>query len=757
MRPQEPSEIKSDILFRVKALYLFFIVLVAVILVRLLYVQFGCRETRINAERLSQRIFRVDTVYAQRGSILARDGEPLAISLFRYQPLFDFSSEGFADSLAFLRHSDSLARLLSTYFGDRTAAQYRDELRRRRNAGRWSYRLSEPRDTAYYRDEGIFPLLVDLLMGRAKVTEKVRDTIRSHRPMRLFPREVDYAEWETLRRYPILNYNMGMTYTLAEYDRRIYPQGDLARRTIGRLGTSGTYGLEMLHAGELAGRNGFSTRQRIARGFSGRVADGDHREAIDGADVVTTIDLNLQDVADRALRRQLERQNAEWGTTLVMEVATGELLAMVNLGRAADGTISERENYALGRSMEPGSTFKLATILALLDDCGMSPERVYETNNGDPVQVGPAKNIRDSHRGDREIALKRAVAGSSNVYFARAIWEYYGVTGKKKEFSDFLHDKLGLGESVGFEALGERAPQITREWKVPDPGVMLVKMAYGYRVRLTPLQMITFYNAIANDGRKIAPVLVREIRRNGETEERFRTQTLRSRICSDRTLRIVRECLEEVAKTGTASAYFGDTTRLRVAAKTGTAQVTSGDAGRYLGSMAVYFPADNPRYTVLTTIQTRRQGGKAYYGGPLAGPVVKRVVDYLYAREHDWSKRLVSDGERRYPERMKGGDVEQIRTVARRLSPRVHAEERHGWGRATVDSASHVEIRSLSAAADRMPDVRGMGLKEALFLLESRGLHVTVTGSGAVVRQSPSAGETIRPGGAAHGEWRMKN
>lgn len=749
MRPQEPSEIKSDILFRVKALYLFFIVLVAVILVRLFYVQFGSRETRVNAERLSQRIFRVDTVYAQRGGIFARGGEPLAISLFRYQPLFDFSSEGFVDSLAFIRQSDSLARLLADYFGDRTAAQYRDLLRRRRNAGRWDYRLSAPRDTTYYRDEGVLPLIVDLLMGRAKVTEQVRDTIRSHRPTRLFPREVDYAEWETLRRFPILNYNMGMTYTLAEYDRRIYPQGDLARRTIGRLGTSGTYGLEMLYAGELAGRNGFSTRQRIARGFSGRVADGDHREAVDGADVITTIDLNVQDVADRALRRQLERQNAEWGTTLVMEVETGEILAMVNLGRAADGTISERENYALGRSMEPGSTFKLATVLALLDDCDMSPDRIYDTHNGDPVRIGPAANIRDSHRGDREIALRRAVAGSSNVYFAKAVWEYYGLTGRKRQFSDYLHDRLGLGETVGLEALGERPPQITREWKVPDPGVMLVKMAYGYRVRLTPIQMLAFFNAIANDGRKIAPVLVREVRRDGDTEERFRTKTLRSSICSDRTLRIVRECLEEVAKTGTASAYFRDTTRLRVAAKTGTAQVTSGEAGRYLGSMAAYFPADNPRYTVLTSIQTRRQAGKAYYGGPLAGPVVKQVVDYLYARDPDRSKRLVNDGERRRPERIKGGDVEQIRTVAKRLSTRVRSDERHGWGRATVDSAAGVEVERLAATAARMPDVRGMGLKEALFLLESRGLHVSVAGGGAVVRQSPAPGAAIRAGEAA--------
>ncbi|MBQ7297852.1 MAG: transpeptidase family protein [Alistipes sp.] len=747
---QEPSKIKSDILLRVRALYLFFMVLVAVILVRLVYVQFFSGETRLNAKRLSSRIFLPDTLYARRGNILARDGEPLAISIFRYQPLFDFDSEGFQDTESYLKQSDSLAQLLSAYFGDRSTREYQRVLRENQRKARDTYRLGPEYDTTYYRDEGLVPLLIDLLMGRAQVTERVRDTIRNHRPTVLFPREVDYGEWEVLRRYPILNYNMGMTYTLAEYDRRIYPQGDLARRTIGRVTSHGhDYGLEMLYADALAGEDGFSLRQRIARGFSTRVGDAEHKAARDGMDVVTTLDLHLQDVADKALRQQLEAQNAQWGTTLVMEVETGEMLAMANLGRAADGTLSERENYALSRSMEPGSTFKLATVLALLDDAGMSPDKVYETHDGEPVTVGHAKNIRDSHRGDHEIALKRAVAGSSNVYFAKAFWEYYWQTGRKQQLSNYLHEKLGLGETVGLDSLGERSPQVTRDWKVPDPGVMLVKMAYGYRVQLTPLQMLTLYNAIANGGHKIAPVLVRELRREGEMVARFKTHTLRERICSEQTLAIVRDCLEEVAKTGTAAPFFRDTTRLRVAAKTGTAQITSGEAGHYLGSMVAYFPADKPRYTVLTTIRTRQQAGKAYYGAALAGPVVKRVVDYLYAREHDWSRKLETHGEKYYPTRMKGGSVEQLRRVADELSPSLRSDTRHGWGRATVDSTARVHVTTLPTASDAMPDVVGMGLKDALFLLESRGLKVVVRGHGTVVQQSlppevrVRAGETV--------------
>ena len=466
---------------------------------------------------------------------------------------------------------------------------------------------------------------------------------------------------------------------------------------------------------------------------------------------VTTLDLDLQDVADKALRRQLEAQNALWGTTIVMEVHTGEILAMVNLGRNADGSFAERENYALGRSMEPGSTFKLATMLTLLDDARMPVSTIYDTHNGDPVTVGPARNIRDSHRGDREIDFRRAVASSSNVYFAKAIWDRYGSTGKKQEYSDFLHKELHLGETVGLERLGERKPSITTDWKVPDPGVMLVKMSYGYRVRLAPIQMITFYNAIANGGKMISPVLVRCLRRGDRVEERFESRTIASSIASRAALREVHECLQAVCTEGTASAFFRDTTRLRVAAKTGTAQITdarSREGRYYLGSMVAYFPADAPRYTVLTTIETRAQAGKAYYGGPLAGPVVKRMVDYIFNRGRDWYGRVDDGGPRRYPDRMKGGDIAQIRRVADKLSPRVSFESRTGWGRVAVDSLSNVVIASLPGDRGVMPDVRGMGLKDALFVLESRGLKVRFSGRGAVTQQSIAAGARIAPGTA---------
>lgn len=477
MMKEEPSRIKSDILLRVRVLYVLFIAAGAIVFARLVWVQMFSGEVAYNARRLAGRIFTEVTVPAQRGSILARSGDPLAASIFRYQVAFDFASPGLDSLKTFREQSDSLAKLLAAFFKDRPASEYR-KFFREEHARR--YRLVRPRDTLYARSEGWFARLTDRMRGEEFIRHKVYDTLRDHTPVEIFPRDVDYSEWETLKTYPLLNWNMGVVYRLVETAERIYPQGELARRTIGKKGDQGNYGIEDSYHAELSGRDGKAKRQRIARGFYGRVA-GEHVEPEDGFDVVTTLDIELQDAADKALRRQLKEQGAEWGTTIVMETRTGEILALANLGRTSEGTYAERENYALSRSMEPGSTFKLASMLLLLDDAGMPVTTTYDVNDGRPVTVGHADDVCDSHRGDHVIGFRRAVAASSNVYFAQAIWDRYGATGKKQQYSDYLHNRLGLGQTVGLERLGERPPMITTDWKVPDPGVMLVKMAYGYR------------------------------------------------------------------------------------------------------------------------------------------------------------------------------------------------------------------------------------------------------------------------------------
>lgn len=745
---EEHSPIKKDILLRVRLLYALFIFAGAVVLLRLIWVQFISPETDYNAKRLATRIFTEEIIPAQRGSILARNGEPLATSIFRYQVAFDFGSEGLDSLKTFNEQADSLSTLLAAFFEDRPATEYRRFFREQHAR---HYKLTKGRDTTYLRSQGHISRWLDRMRDEEYITRRIFDTLRDHKPVPLFPREVDYAEWETLKRYPLLNWNMGMVYNLVERDERVYPQGELARRTVGLIGDQGNYGIEKAYRNELAGSNGKAIRQRIARGFYGRIAGGDQQDPVDGYDLVTTLDMDLQDVADKTLRRQLEAQNAIWGTTIVMETHTGEVLALANLGRkrGSSGPFTEAENYALSRSMEPGSTFKLASMLLLLDHAKMPPSTTYDTFGGEAVDIGPAKRIRDSHRGDYVVGFRRAVSSSSNVYFARAIWDRYGITGKKKEYSDYLRETLGLSETVGLDSLGERKPYITSDWKVSDPGVMLVKMAYGYRIRMTPIQMIAFYNAIANGGKKISPVLVKEYRHGDRMEQKFEAQVLRKSICSEAAHREVMASLKAVCseKGGTAYSFFKDTTRLRVAAKTGTAQVTDG-SGNYLGTVVAFFPADNPRYTVLTTIETRMQPGKAYYGGPLSGPVVKTMVDYIFNRGRDWNDRNELEGPQRYPSRIKGGNIAQMRKVADKFSPRASFDSRKGWGTVSTDSLSNVSITSLPKTAGIMPNIYGMGLKDALFILESHGLFVQFSGQGAVHTQSIPAGARIAPGSA---------
>ena len=744
-RKQEPSKIKRSILLRVRLLYLLFFLIGGVILGRLIWVQAFSPETRRNAERIAGRIFREEVVAARRGSILARGGEPLATSIFRYRVAFDLSAEGLDSLELFNEQSDSLAQLLALYFKDRTAAQYRQKFREEHAK---HYRTTFRKDSTFRTSESWFGRLLDRLKGEEYTTVKLYDTFRDPRPVDILPREVDYTEWQTLKEYPILNWNMGMVYNLEKRDERVYPQGDLARRTIGRSDTRGEYGIEAVFRDTLAGREGSEMRQRIARGFWGRVAGHEANvDPEDGADVVTTLDLDIQDVADKALRRQLEKQNALWGTTVVMETATGEILAMVNLGRRADGSYAELENYALSRRMEPGSTFKAAALLALLEDRGLDLSLTYDSGDGKAVVVGRA-NVQDSHSGFSEVDLKTATAQSLNVFFAKAIYNAYKEEPEK--YVAFLKH-LHLHEPMGLEAFGERTPLL------PEPGqriwyphVTLPNLGYGYAIELAPIQVLTLYNAIANGGRMVAPQLIREIRKGDRTLARTKPRVLVDRICSPRTLALVRECLEEVALSGTAKSYFGDTTRYRVGVKTGTAKFAQGDIhysdGYYLGSMVAYLPADKPRYTFLTSVFTRYGNGTTYYGAGLAGPVEQQLAAYL-ASCGEVPHAAAGGKPQARPVALKGGDLAAVNRVAAHYDTRLADRQRRGWGRVEADS-SGLRVRPADDETAGVPDVRGMGLKDALYLLERQGWRVSFTGRGAVAVQQPAPGEPLAKGAA---------
>lgn len=743
-------DIKDEMYSRVKKVYGLFILVGLCVMVRLVWVLGFSGEIACNADRLQQRIFVADSVYSRRGSILARDGEPLATSILRYRVDFDMAGEGF-DSLALFREqADSLSKLLARFFRDRSAAEYR---RRMVDEHQKRYKVKFRKDTVVRRSDGFFARVWDILRKDEFKTVKLYDTLRDHTPVTILPRPVDYNEWQELREYPILNWSMGMTYNLVTVDQRVYPYGELGRRTLGLVGDRGNYGIEAVYRDILEGRNGRMLRQRIAPGFSSVVHSGDNIDAEDGLDIITTIDVDIQHIADQALRRQLTEQRAIWGTAMVMEVATGDILALVNLGETSErsGVYIEKENYALSRRMEPGSTFKLAALLALVDDCDVPITKKYDTFHGRAVRVGGSRGplIQDSHNIGGEIDLKEAVAQSSNVYFAEAIYQAY--KNDPERYVKFLKH-LGLDRTTGLDDMGEASPLLpeygkkSKSWSAHT----LPNLGYGYAIELPPIHTLVLYNAVANGGRMMAPRLIREVRRNGKTVDEFPPRVLVDRICSGSSLDVVRECLEETARTGTAKAYFRDTLAFRVAGKTGTAKFAQSGIkysdGYYLGSMAVYFPADNPKYTVMTSVFTRRGRGTTVYGAGLAGPVERDIVNYIYYRDEDWHQTLTPSRKKHYPARVKGGNIDHVRRVGDKFSPRVSFTDRHGWGAVRTDSLHNVDIHTSEADRTTMPDVVGMGLKDALYMLESRGLHVTFTGKGSVRSQSIPAGRKIRAG-----------
>ncbi len=746
------SKIKHDILTRVRFLYLFFMVAGGIMVLRIFFIQLISVEISTNAEKIYGRIFSDDSIRAHRGSILSRHGEPFATSILRYQVEMDFGSEGFDSLETYYRQTDSLSKLLSAYFKDRSVAQYQKLFRDKRAE---HYKLTYLKDTLVQRSEGWFDSFIDMLHGEKMKSVALYDTMRIHKPVKLFPREIDYAEWQTLRDYPILNWNMGMTYNLVDRDERIYAQGDLANRTIGKImaDRGKDYGIEEIYNDVLSGENGQVRRQRIARGFYGRVAGSDSREAVDGMDVITTLDLELQDITTRALQDQLTEQNAIWGTSIVMEVETGEILAIANLDQMSDGTYKEWRNRAIGARAEPGSTFKLASTMALLEVGHMPTSQIYNSEDGHRVKVGGA-SVQDSHGGYKEVSLRTAFAQSLNVYFTRAVYNTF--KDDPTVFSNFLKH-LQIDQTVGLDAFGEPKPlmpvQGEKGWY---PHLTLVNQAYGYGVEITPMRTLTLYNSIANNGTMVAPKLVKEIRNDGQVVEKFDTNVLVDRVCSRSTVDTLRSLLREVCVTGTGYSYLGKFEGFDVSAKTGTAQYAqdghSHGSGYYLASMVGYMPSDNPKYTIMTMIHTKRGRGNTIYGAGLAGPVMQKIMQRLYNIEHDWHTRLDTIPKHSYPTQIKSGNISSINRVTSTLTPRSAKGEEwsssDGWGVADYDKETKkISITESKIEEGVMPNVYGMGLRDALFLLESRGLKVSFSGTGRVYKQSIRAGSKIRRGG----------
>ncbi len=646
------------------------------------------------------------TVEAARGNIFSSDMSLLATSVPEYELHMDMLAAGIADDDTFNEKVDSLGMKLSRKFGDKSEKEYTRMLRDAR------------KDSARY------------LLIRRKVT---------------------YQELKDIRKFPIFNlgkYKGGLI--VVEQNKRVLPFHTLAQRTIGykNENVKNGVGLEGAYANYIDGENGKRLMQRIAGGTWMPVNNGEEEIAAkEGADIISTIDVNDQDVAQEALMNQLTKTQADHGCVVLMEVATGEIRAIANFTRTKDGDYKEEYNYAISDANDPGSTFKLASYMTLFDQHKIDTNTMvdaeggkYNIYNKDKI----LKTIKDVENNGLMTA-KKAFEESSNVAVVKYVYSHY--KDDPKEFTDNLY-ALHLNEKLGLQISGEAQPVVKNPSNRSWSKLTLPEMAYGYEMRMTPLQMLTLYNSVANNGKMIAPIFVKEIRRLGNTVEQFQARVINEKVCSDATLGKMKSLLEGVVLEGTGKNVIKNPL-YSVAGKTGTAQIANGSTGygvnkTYQASFCGYFPANHPKYSMIVVINHPTQG--SYLAALVAGPVFRTIADRVYASDLEMNQAspIHYVGNTNLPQ-IKKGNPKALKQVYTKLGvkPLYASNNAAGSG---VDTSSGISYEEVSYKSGVVPSVTGMGLSDALYLLGNAGYKVAVRGSGSVISQSVTGGSIVPKG-----------
>lgn len=708
------SEGREQIYSRAKNIQLAFIVISIIIIVRIAVLQYSDRGYQLREESRNFKTFDQKRIAAVRGDVLSHDYRILSTTIPMFHIYMDLAAGGMTDTL-FNSNVDSLAISLAGYFKDRPARQYRDSL------------ISWRRQQKHYK--------------------------------RISPCRVNYIELQDIYKFPL--YREGRNkggIVLDTLFKREFPHGTLAKRTIGQVNknSGAMVGLEGYFDPWLKGEDGTTAMQKVSGNFWVPIESPVNKDPINGSNVVSTIDIEVQDVAESMLREQLTKHDATWGTAVLMEVATGEIRAIANLSKQPSGSYLEDYNYAVGMNMEPGSTWKLVSMMALLDDAKTTLNETVETGNG-TARVGITTVVDTKAHGT--VSIEEAFSVSSNIGFAKLINKYYGT--KPSRFVDYIKDR-GIDAHFDMQLHGEVDPIVyspkDRMWN----GMTLTMMSYGYAVMMTPIHTLALYNAIAGGGKYVAPLFVKEIQRDGQTIEEFSAKVINPQIATPQTVKQLQECLEGVVNEGTARNILRND-NYRVAGKTGTAQVAKHggyrhNGGRtYLATIVGYFPAENPIYSCIVAIETFRPDGsnKLYYGGSLAGPVFRAIADKVYSQAVDWGvdvatpelaarKRAaanVAPSPRR--EYIKAGSNEPLREVIDELG----IKRTIPGGDYIVRDSVKNGFKGVNFEAEGVvPNVIGMGLSDALYLLEQRGMAVSVTGKGSVVSQSREAGAKYMAG-----------
>jgi cell division protein FtsI (penicillin-binding protein 3) len=702
--------VRDEIVWRSGIVYFVIALLASALLIRILilqYVQHGKWS-----DMSEKYVFKTAEMPANRGDILTNDGRLLASSVPYYTIYMDTRSSGMS-SATWSNGISGLSAGLARLVGERSASEWKTVISNARRQG-----------NRYF----------------------------------LIKRKVDYETLKKLKELPIFRegqYKGGMV-AQAE-NRRILPNSDLAARTIGylNLGSEGNeVGVEGAFDKELAGKNGVAVKQRLTGGDWIIVDDAASVESRDGNDVVTTLDIDLQDVATTALKNQLRKQDADHGCAVLMEVSTGDIKAIANLEIGSDGDYHETFNYAVGESTEPGSTFKLPVLMAAIEDGVIDTGDIVDTGTGSVKFYN--KIIRDTkEEGYGRITVKEVFEKSSNVGTSKIIYDHY--KDNPKALVNRLY-AMRLNQKLDIQLNGEGEPLIRYPGDKLWSGLTLPMMSHGYEVQMTPLQILTFYNAVANDGRMMRPRFVTAIMRNGSVIKSFDTDVIINSIASRSTIRKARKMMEGVVEHGTATNLKNS--NYNIAGKTGTAQIAKDKYGyrqgariSYQASFVGYFPAENPLYSCIVVVNAPSNG--VYYGNQVAGSVFKEISDKVYATSFFKDYRAENNEKNKMTAPEAGnGYREDINEVLKNLDVRYRRTADKEWV-ATRESGDTIRLAAVKIEKGLVPDVRGMSLRDAIYLLENSGLRVSYSGKGRVLRQSPEHGARFSEGSVVSLEMNM--
>jgi len=643
-----------------------------------------------------------------RGNIISSDGQLMASSLPEYKIYMDFKAGGEKKDTLLMRHLDSICDGLHQIFPDKSKAEFK----------------------------------AHILKGRKK----------GSRNYLLYPKRISYIQYKEAKQLPVFNlskYKGG--FHEQTFNRRKKPFGSLAMRTLGDMYSDVTLGakngLELQYDSILKGKEGVSHRQKVMNKYLNIV----DIPPVDGCDIITTIDVGMQDIAEKALLDQLKEINGNVGVAILMEVKTGEVKAIVNMTKGNDGIYREVKNNAVSDMMEPGSTFKTASIMVALEDGYITPDQEVDTKNGVYMMHGRPMKDHNWHRGGYGVIdVTKVLMVSSNIGVSRVIDENYH--NQPEKYVDGLY-KLGIATPLNLDIPGAaKKPNIRRPTKENWSRTALAWMSIGYETQVPPMNTLAFYNAIANNGVMVKPKFVKAIVKDGKVIEEIPTEVLNPAIASPKTIEQIQTILEKVVSEGLGKK--AGSKQFHVSGKTGTAQVSQGKGGyktgrmQYLVSFCGYFPSEEPKYSCIVAIQ---KSGLPASGGLMAGSVFSEIAERVYAKHLALDLKEAKDSTAILTPDVKHGNLAAAQYILDEIDIETTGIEKHDedkplWGNVTHNHNLNISLTPKEISEKKVPRVIGMGAKDAVYLLESLGLRVHLSGMGKVKTQSIPPGNTLIKG-----------